>query len=75
MTTQDTIRRWRTSKPGALTQQQLAVELGRAIATIARWEIGKGEPSIDDLRKMERLRPGLLKAIFHTHVAKRSGTR
>jgi transcriptional regulator with XRE-family HTH domain len=63
-TTADTIRTWRTTGKKTYTQQELANEIGRAIATLARWERGQGEPGISDLKLMEHLKPGLLRRIF-----------
>jgi len=67
-TTAEAIRTWRTKGKTTYTQQELANKLDRAIATLARWERGQGEPGIADMKAMEALKPGLLRRIFtHGH--------
>lgn len=59
------LRAWREEEL-ELSQADLAKELVVAIKTVARWEAGGPGPRVEDLKRMERLKPGLVLRIFST---------
>lgn len=52
------LKRWRAKNE--LTQETVAGAAKVRARTVANWERGVGEPGIEQLRAMEKLRPGLL---------------
>lgn len=47
-----------------ITQEQLARQAEATAKTGHRWCQGLGEPGIDQIRKLEALRPGLVRRLF-----------
>ena len=47
------IRNWRESKD--LSRRALAVMMGISEGTILRWEYGRCDPSLENLRKLKKL--------------------
>ena len=47
-----------------ITQQAIAIELGAAVRTAARWCSGESAPTLAQARQLERLRPGLVRRLF-----------
>ena len=51
-----------TGKP--YSRERLAALVGRCISTIVRWELGDAEPLVRDVRAMEAVQPGIVRALF-----------
>jgi ribosome-binding protein aMBF1 (putative translation factor) len=58
------IREWREHGEVPFSREEVAAKIGRCISTILRWETGQAEPRISHIRQMERIKPGLVDALF-----------
>ena len=73
LTTAKAFRAWR--KEAGFSQEQIAVLLGRSLSSIARWELGRFEPPIRDVRLLEQHRPGLVARIFAAPSVRKAKAR
>lgn len=55
------LKSWRSENE--LTQEAVATAAKVRARTVANWERGVGEPGIEQLRALEKLKPGLLSAL------------
>jgi len=55
----DVLKHWR----GNLTQETVAATAKVTARTVANWEHGVGAPGIEQVRALERLKPGLISAL------------
>jgi ribosome-binding protein aMBF1 (putative translation factor) len=58
------IREWREKGEVPFTREELSAKIGKCLSTILRWETGYAEPRISDARQMERIKGGLVTALF-----------
>lgn len=55
------LKAWRDRN--ALKREQIAIAANVTTRTVENWERGVGEPGIEQLLALEKLKPGLLKAL------------
>lgn len=55
------LKRWRSENK--LTREAIATATGVNVRTVSNWENGIGAPGIDQVRALEKLKPGLVAAL------------
>lgn len=55
------LKRWRSDNK--LTRKEIASAASVNVRTVSNWENGIGAPGIDQVRALEKLKPGLAEAL------------